>query len=170
MKDGVTSNSDQQLLGEGESLLPFRIGTQCIAVPSNAVLTISDQVAIHSIPYKKNMIIKGLVAINHEVYTFIQLDKLLGLEVNKLNLYEAALPSLFIRTLVVDFSGWVVVFYVDEVYQIHRYSKADMMSSNNNIFNVTFLQGVVENKGLWCGDCHLLDVALTSQHLAISEK
>jgi len=168
--DSVPSNSGQQLQAGEESLLPFRIGEQCIAVPSSTVLTISDQVAIHSIPHNKSVIIKGLVAINHEVYTFIQLDKLLGIEVSKLNSCEAALPSLFIRTLVVDFSGWVVVFYVDEVYQIHRYPKADIMSADNNIFNVIFLQGIVENKGLWCGDCHLLDVTLTNHHLAIPEK
>ncbi len=170
MSDGVISTSDQQFHVEGESLLPFRIGNQCVAVPSSAVLTISDQVAIHSIPYNTSVVIKGLVAINHEVYTFIQLDKLLGIEVNKLNSYEAELPSLFIRTLVVDFSGWVVVFYVDEVYQIHRYSKSDIMPADNNIFDVTFLQGIVENKGPWCGKCHLLDMTLTHKHLAISEK
>lgn len=152
-----------------KSLMPFRIGGQCIAVPSKSVLTISDQVAIHSIPYNKNPLIKGLVAINHEVYTFIDLGKLLEIEINPLNLRQEKLHSLFIRTIVVDFAGRIVVFYVDEVYQIHRYFNENVLVDNQKLVS-PLINGVIDNKGIWCSDCHLLNMTLVSAQLAASVK
>ena len=152
-----------------KSLIPFRIGGQCIAVPSKSVLTISDQVAIHSIPYNKNPLIKGLVAINHEVYTFIDLGKLLGIEINPHNLRQEKLHSLFVRTIVVDFSGRIVVFYVEEVYQIHRYFDENIQRENQALEN-PLIEGVIENKGVWCSDCHLLNMVLISGQLMASTK
>ncbi|HFE37338.1 MAG TPA: chemotaxis protein CheW [Gammaproteobacteria bacterium] len=153
-----------------KSLMPFRISNQCFAVPCSAVTTISDKVAIHSIPHNQSLLVKGLVAINHEVYTFISLEDLLGLERYKPTANESQLHSLFNRMLVVDFLGREVVFYVDEVYQIYRYFENVVRDVDSGFSNANLLQGVIENSGSWCGDCHILNLGLVSNQLALSTR
>jgi len=152
------------------SVMPFRIGNKCFSVPSSAVLTISDQVAIHSIPHNTNPVIRGLVAINHEVYTFVSLTKLLNLGPRKLNANVKKLHSLFKRTLVVDLVGRTIVFYVDEVYPIYRYFEKNVQKFEENSDIAPVLQGVLKNKGDWCSDCHLLNLSKTSKQLEVVAK
>lgn len=156
---------EKESLAGNMSVMPFRVGNKCIAVPSSAVITISDQVANHSIPYNTNPIIKGLVAINHEVYTFISVSKLLNLGPRKLSANIQKLHSLFKRTLVVDLEGRTVVFYVDEVYPIHRYFKKDVLASDEDASDANMFQGTIKNKGSWCDDCQLLNLTLASKQL-----
>ena len=161
---------ERESLAGNLSVLPFRIGNKCFAVPSNAVNTISDQVAIHSIPYNTNPVIKGLVAINHEVYTFVSLTKLLNLGPRKLSANVQKLHSLFKRTMVVNLEGRTIVFYVDEVYPIHRYFEKNIQASEENSTIAPVLGGILKNKGDWCSDCHLLSLSLTSKQLEVVAK
>jgi len=156
---------------EGDkSMMPFRLGNLCFALPSGAVLTIHDQVAVHSIPHNVSAVIKGLVAINHEVYTFIDLAKLLDLEPNQKDAGDTKLQSLFKRALVVDLAGRTVVFYVDEVYQIHRYFQKDMRLVDKKLPGADLMQGMLVNNQNWVGNCNLLDLATTSQLLGVRSK
>ena len=161
----IESLVEKEALSGNLSLMPFRIGNKCIAVPSSSVITISDQVAIHTIPYNTNPVIKGLVAINHEVYTFISISKLLNLGPRVLSANVKKLHSLFKRTLVVDLEGRSIVFYVDEVYPIHRYFKKDVSKPDKKRIKIDIFHGVVKNKGEWCDDCQLLSLPLTSKQL-----
>jgi len=161
---------EKETLAGNLSVMPFRIGNKCFAVPSSAVNTISDQVAIHSIPYNTNPVIKGLVAINHEVYTFVSLTQLLNLGPRKLSANVQKLHSLFKRTMVVNLEGRTIVFYVDEVYPIYRYFEKNIQASEKNSTIAPVLKGILKNKGDWCSDCHLLSLSLTSKQLEVAAK
>ena len=155
---------EKELFAGNKSIVPFRIGNTCFGLPSSAILTISDQVAIHSIPHNKSPVVRGLVAINHEVYTFISLRELLGLEPRTVSSDTVKIHSLFKRTLVVNLGGRTVVFYVDEVYQIHRYFENQVMLGEE-LSNKITLEGILENKSNWCSSCHLLNLPLTEKQL-----
>ena len=161
---------EKESLAGNMSVMPFRIENKCFAVPSSAVLTISDRVAIHSIPYNTNPVIKGLVAINHEVYTFVSFTKLLNLGPRKLSANVQKLHSLFKRTLVVNLEGRTIVFYVDEVYPIYRYFEKNIQASEENSSLAPVLSGILKNKGDWCSDCHILSLSLTSRQLEVVAK
>jgi len=161
---------EKETLAGNLSVMPFRIGNKCFAVPSSAVNTISDQVAIHSIPYNTNPVIKGLVAINHEVYTFVSLTQLLNLGPRKLSANVQKLHSLFKRTMIVNLEGRTIVFYVDEVYPIYRYFKKNIQASEKDSTVAPVLRGILKNKGDWCSDCHLLSLSLTSKQLEVAAK
>lgn len=159
------------------SIMPFRMGSVCFAVASCSVITISDQVSVHSIPYSSSSVIKGLVAINHEVYTFIDFSSLLELGVHE---YGAKLKkhySLYNRTLVVSFASRTVAFCIDEVYQIHRYfdedieplkqklSGAKLLSGTKLLSGSKLLSGIISDSGAWCSDCYLLNLDLVAEKL-----
>lgn len=156
---------EKESLAGDKSLLPFRIGAYCIAVPSSSVLTISDQVAVHTIPYNNNPVVKGLVAINHEVYTFIGLADLLDMKSQRYGPENNKLHSLFKRALVVDLIDQTVVFYVDEVYPIQRYFEKDVSHPNDSFPRAKLLRGILNRTDEWCSDCHLLDLELSSKFL-----
>lgn len=153
---------EKETLAGNKSVMPFRVNNLCFAIASSAILTISDQVAIHSIPHNSNPVIKGLVAINHEVYTFISLRRLLNLDQRTSD--KNKLHSLYKRTLVVDLGDRTVVFYVDEVYQIHRYFEKNILPGENSS-GLKVFQGELKNKGDWCSDCYLLDLNLLARKL-----
>ena len=72
--DGSFSFDDliqKQRLSGDKSILPFRLEGYCFSIPTTKIVTIHDHVPIHSIPFNRNPVIKGVVAINHEIFTFI---------------------------------------------------------------------------------------------------
>jgi len=149
---------------ERQALLPFRLSTYCLSVPANSVLTISGQVALHSIPFNANSVVKGLVAINQEVYPLLDMSALLCLDaasdVDKLK----KLRGLYKRILVVNFENQSMAFYVDEVYQIHHFTEHYLLTDSSARF-VRFTNGYLKNNDAWCDNCHLLNLSELSMEL-----
>jgi len=147
------------------AVLPFRIASYCFAIPINSVVTISDQVAIHSIPFNRNPVIKGMIAINHEVYPFMSLSDLLSLELLLDAQQIRMLRGLYKRILVINLGGRCVAFYVDEVYPIYHYLKSSVqVPKGKNMFEKQ-TDGYLFNNQNWCSDCYLLSLDQFSDEL-----
>lgn len=145
------------------SALPFRMGHHCLAVPSKSIISITDNVSSHSIPYNKNPVLKGLVAINNEVYTLVNFAHLLGLQSDK----GKADPRIrrYKRVLVLNLMASKIAFYADEVYQIHRYFEKLVMNPVGEERSLSKLTGgILENLGEWESDCCLLDLNALEKH------
>ncbi len=158
--EGLTIDDlvQRQRLAGDKSVLPFRLKQYCFAIPSNKIITIHDQVPIHSIPFNRNPVIRGVVAINHEIYTFVNFSQLLSLPPAAQGDLQDKTRRLYKRILVVDFNSRILAFYVDEVYQIYRYYKeAVNEEKTKNIFSKISEGYLLEEKS-WCDDCYILDL------------
>jgi len=145
------------------SVLPFRIGEACFAVPSESILTITDHVAIHTVPFNKNPVLKGLVAINNEIYSMVNLAQLLKITVSLNNIDSQKV--LYKRVVVLNMGQRSIAFHVDEVHQIHRYFEKflrDVEESDRSCERLS--KGVLDNFGQWDTDCCLLDLDALQQH------
>ncbi len=153
---------EKEKVAGDNSALPFRVRGNCFAVPSESIVTITDTVAVHSIPHNKNPVLKGLVAINNEIYSLIDIALLLGVKTAPLTVTNTAKKGLFKRILVVNLGQRFVAFYVDEVYQIHRYFakylQAVKSQSSSQANDEVLPHGILGNFGQWESDCMLLNL------------
>ena len=141
------------------SALPFRIGSTCLAVPSENVVTITDTVAVHAIPYNKSEVLKGLAAINNEIYSYLNLSRLINLDEGHKRDDKKYKRGLYKRILVVDLGSKVIAFHVDEVYQIYHYFEKSIQALTPGSAFQTLIKGLFNNEGLWDDDCYLLNLA-----------
>ena len=148
----------QQRLEGDKSILAFRLEKYCFAIPSNKVVTVHEQTPIHSIPFNRNNVIKGVVAINHEIYTFVNIVQLLSLPPVDDSMFEEKPRGIFKRALVIDFGNRTLAFYVDEVYQIYRYYNQSVNEELPGSFLHAISKGRLLKEKSWCDDCHLLDL------------
>jgi len=171
----------QQRLSGDKSILPFRLESYCFAVPANKIITIHGKIAIHSIPFNRNPVIKGVVAIHHEIYSFVNIVELLALstvEKNKKQKTKAdgvdnkgsenPIKGLFKRVLVVDLNARKIAFYVDEVYPIYRYYHQAVNEVTPGSFFHAIAQGRLLKETGWCSDCHILDLDVLSNEFESS--
>lgn len=147
------------------AVLPFRISRYCFSIPINSVVSISDQVAIHSIPFNRNPVIKGMIAINHEVYPFMSLSDLLSLDMLLDAQQIRKLRGLYKRILVVNLGGRCIAFYVDEVYPIFHYLKSAVKKPEGKFPFERQTEGFLENNQNWCSDCYLIGLNQFSAEL-----
>ncbi|MDH5257722.1 MAG: chemotaxis protein CheW, partial [Gammaproteobacteria bacterium] len=147
----------QRLAGD-KSILPFRLEKYCFAIPSKKIITIHDQIPIHSIPFNRNPVIKGVVAINHEIYTFVNIVDLLSLPPSEKSEIHEKTRGFYKRVLVVDFDSRILAFYVDEVYQIFRYYHQAVNEEMPGSFLNSVSKGRLLEEKDWCDDCHILDL------------
>jgi len=144
------------------SILPIRLEQYCFAIPCNRIITIHDHIPIHSVPFNKNPVIKGVAAINHEIFTFVNIVELLSLPPSEKQDTSGREIGLYKRALVVDFNSRILAFYVDEVYQISRYYEPAVNEELPGSFLNVVSSGRLLAEEEWCGDCHILDVEKVS--------
>lgn len=63
-----------------ESITLFRIGAEWLAIPTNTILEITDIQTIHTIPHRKNPVLRGMVNLNGQLRLCVSLGQLLGIE------------------------------------------------------------------------------------------
>ena len=163
--DGGISNSysfddlvQKQRLSGDKSILPFRLDESCFAIPTSKIVTIHDHVPIHSIPFNRNATVKGVVAINHEIFTFVNIVELLSLPPAEKNNSVDVVRGLYKRVLVVDFNARTMAFYVDEVYPIFRYYVQSVSEELPGSYLGELSKGRLLKENNWCSDCHILDL------------
>ncbi len=158
----------QQRLSGDKSILPFRLEGFCLGIAVDKIVTIHDHIPIHSIPFNKSTVIKGVVAINHEIFSFINAAELLSLPpVDKAD-FKNVSKGLYKRVLVVNFNKRVMAFYVDEVYPVYRYYRQAVNENPEAISLVSFTHGRLLADSDWCSDCYILDLELLSNEFESS--
>ncbi len=155
----IEENSILDVDIDRQSYLPFRLSTCCFSIPTTSVITISDQISLHSIPFNKNRVIRGLVAINHEVYPLLNMPDLLSLNSDEDVVRLRGLRKLYKRVLVVNLGEQCVAFYVDDVYPIHHFSENSIEESKSSTGFFKMTRGFLKKIDAWCDDCFLLSLS-----------
>ncbi len=104
------------------SAVPFRLGSEWLALPTECFQEITERRLVHSIP-RAAAIVLGLVNIRGELLICISLGHLLGLaNMPPKNIFRAK----YHRLLVLNWMARRVAFPVDEVQGPHRFYAEDV--------------------------------------------
>lgn len=104
------------------SIVIFRIGSEWMALPTNAFQEVADNCPLHSLPHHRGGALLGLANVRGELLLCASLAKLLGVEEDSPAKQGAASRHM----LVIRHKGWRLIFPVDEVHGTHRYSRREL--------------------------------------------
>lgn len=141
------------------SVLIFRIGVECLALPTHIFQEVAEACAVHSVPHHRDGTLVGLVNIRGELLICVSLELLLGLEKSAEEKKETA-RRVYRRLLVVNRDGNRLAFPVDEVYGMHRYHPRELRTVPDTLSRktATYSLGILpwQNRTVGCLDDGLL--------------
>jgi chemotaxis-related protein WspD len=106
------------------SVLVFRVGGEWFALATRVLQEIVNLRRIHSIPHRRDGVIKGLANVRGELLACFSLEKVLGLqEATELKALDVRVSA---RLLVIQHEGQRAVCPVDEVDGIVRFHPRDL--------------------------------------------
>ena len=105
------------------SVVIFRIGTEWLAMPTQAFQEVAERRALHSLPHRRSGVVLGIVNVRGELLICAALDRLLRLESETL---PARVRRAFNRLLVAEWVDQRFAFPVDEVHGVHRFHQQDL--------------------------------------------
>lgn len=138
------------------SVLVFRAGIEWLALPTDAIVEVAEQRTIHSLPHQTNRAILGLSNVRGSLLLCVSLTEMLGAERST----EAATQ----RLLVVAYQGQTLVFPVDEVLGVQRFTQRELQAVPSTVAQsrATYTQAMIVSKERKLGllDCNLLFYSL----------
>jgi chemotaxis-related protein WspD len=141
------------------SVLIFRVGLECLALPTSIFQEVAEECPVHSLPHHLGGILVGLVNIRGELLICFSLEALLSLEKPADEKKETA-RRVYHRLLVVNRSGDRLAFPVDEVYCVHRYHPRELRAVPDTLSRktATYTLGILpwQNRTVGCLDDQLL--------------
>ncbi|WP_414446908.1 chemotaxis protein CheW [Burkholderia sp. 22PA0099] len=108
-----------------QSVLAFRVGDEWLALPTPVVRQIVDDRPVHSLPDRRSRAVLGIVNVRGTLRIAVSLARLLELDASAAPRAVDTVRSTFTRMLVVAHRGEPVVFPVDEVEGVLRFSAAE---------------------------------------------
>ncbi len=108
------------------SALFFRIHAEWLALPAQAIQEIAERRTLHSLPHRRQGIVLGLANVRGELLICVSLGRLFGME--QIEPGDKAQVT-FDRLLVARWNGQRLVFPVDEVQGVHRFTPGDLMEA-----------------------------------------
>jgi len=145
-----------------QSALVFRIGGEWFALPSNIIREITQCDKHHSLPHRKNKILRGLVNVRGELLLSVSLGYLF--KINKTEKTEAQNKIIHERYIVISDKGDLFAFPVSEVKDTLKYDPNELQNtpSTVNTTSSNFIKGVIEQNKTHIGllDSELLFSAL----------
>lgn len=106
-----------------ESILVFRIGSEWLGLQTSLIKEIAEERKIHSLPHQRNAAVLGIVNIRGALVLCMSLTRLLNAE-KAVREEEIKNRTLFKPMLVTNHGEHAIVFSVDEVYGVHRFSRS----------------------------------------------
>ena len=103
--------------------LVFRIHTEWLALPTEALQEVAERRPIHSLPHRRQGNVLGLVNIRGELLICVSLGHVLGVEQTA---PVQTLRRAYDRLLVTNWGGHRLVLGADEVRGIHRFQVSDL--------------------------------------------
>jgi chemotaxis-related protein WspD len=104
-----------------ESVTIFRLGAEWLALPTSAVLEVTEMRPVHSLPHRRGALL-GLTNVRGELLPCLSLAQLLGVPAVTEPAGAAARGG---RLLVARHTDLRVVFPVDTVHGIHRFHPSE---------------------------------------------
>lgn len=170
------------------SVVAFRLGSECLALPTHVCKQITEVRSIHRIPHRSNEILTGLANIGGEIQLCVLLRKLLELDEEgeasahpadggtsfvtgsrpsgpmPVDRRAADGPTVYKRMVVVESDGERWVFPVDEMLGIFRLTPEELAGVPATVTKAasTYTRGVFrrQDRQIACLDEQLLFAAL----------
>ena len=117
-------NSDFEDHTREVSLLPFRVGPTWFCVSPQDVINVAQRSHVHKLPNRKSEVVKGLVAVEGQIYTCISLSYLMHIPriESKSNL------AMFKRILILKVENKQLAIRVDEVRNISFVNNSEILA------------------------------------------
>lgn len=160
-------------LADTRSVVIFRIGGEWLALPTLAFKEVVELRPIHTLPHRKDALVRGLVMVRGELLICISLPHLLGVE-ESASTAEARPQgqSVYERMLVLAHHGERIVFSVHEVHVGVRYHPDNLKPVPATVAQsaIRYTSGVLswENRNVGVLDCELLFNVLNRQFANLS--
>lgn len=107
------------------SVLAFRVADEWLALPTGVLREITESRTIHSLPHRRHRAVLGIVNVRGTLRIAVSLAELLHLDASA---GRQGARSGFTRMLVVAYQGDPVVFPVDEVEGVLRFTASEWVS------------------------------------------
>jgi chemotaxis-related protein WspD len=117
-----SASAERLPMGDMESILIFRIGGEWLGLQSALIKEIAEERKVHSLPHHRNDAVLGIVNIRGALVLCLSLARLLKVEVDT-GEQQVRNRNLFKPMLVTNHGEHVIVFPVDEVDGVHRFSR-----------------------------------------------
>jgi chemotaxis-related protein WspD len=139
---GTDEASDISSQGVGVSVLIFRLGSEWLAIRTQAVAEVTTPRPVHRVPHRSNEIFSGLVNLQGQVQLCVSLHGLLGATT------LASSPRLVVLHDRDQATSWA--FVADEVLGVKHVPRSDWRNVPSTLVNpaVGFSQAVLSWNGL----------------------
>ena len=129
-----------------KSVLVFRIGDEWFALPSSVIKEITYCSKHHSLPHRKNPVLRGLVNVRGELLLCVSLGYLFRL--NKSDQVQEANRAIHERYIVISDGDEQYTFPVSEVRDILRYDPQNLEKNPSTVNDDTsnYVRGIIKYK------------------------
>ena len=145
------------------SVLAFRLGDEWFALPSKYIKEITQCDKHHSLPHRKNPVLRGLVNVRGKLLLCVSLGYLFKLVRGEKP--SGSQPAVRERYIVIEKEADTYTFPVSEVRRIIKYDPEELQKppSTINESSSTYVAGIIENDDLKIGllDSELVFLALS---------
>ena len=140
-----------------KSALVFRLGNEWFALPSKIIREITQCDKHHSLPHRKNMILRGLVNVRGELLLCVSLGYLFNL--NKTEFENTGKTKIHERYIVISDEGKFYAFPASEVKNTLKYDINNLQHppSTINEESSNYIKGIIQDNNIHIG---LLDADL----------
>lgn len=113
-------NTDER---RDQSIVIFRLGAEWLALPTEVITEIAPLRVIHSLPHRRDGLVRGLVNVRGELLVCVALAQLLGVESAAAGTVNQS------RLLVAQHEGGRVAWPADEVHGVHRFRTSELQEA-----------------------------------------
>ncbi len=142
-----------------ESMVVFRMGGEWLGLPTSVFSEFVDMRPIHSLPHRRNGVLRGLANVRGELVVCVSLGKVLGIE-DQDKTKKPRQRTIYSRLAVIHDKGNRVVFPVDEVDGIHNFHAGELTEVPATVAKATatYTKAMLpwKDKAIGCLDAQLL--------------
>lgn len=108
-----------------ESIVVFRIGDEWLGLPTAVFSEFVDTRAVHSLPHRRDGNLLGLTNVRGELLVCVSLARVLGID-EQARTQKPRQFAVYRRLVVIHDQDSRIVFPVDEVHGIHKFSAGEL--------------------------------------------
>src|SRR5687767_14855124 len=120
----VASETSVRATGTASCFI-FRVGAEWLALPTHICERVTDARTVHTLPHRRDGLLRGLTNVHGELLICVSLGRLLGIGRAE-NAQSGGLPLVGDRLIVINRGGERFVIWVSEVHGTHRYDPSEL--------------------------------------------
>lgn len=148
------------------SVIVFRIGEEWYALKTGILKEVTEMQPIHSLPHRKNRIVRGIISIRGELYICVSIGYLF--EIDRSETTDDDIDKkIHHRLIVIEKDSERFVFPVNEILGVHHFSTGNLQAPPSTLSKTaaTYITGVIKHldKNIGCIDDELLIHSLSKK-------